>query len=238
MPKNLSMKNILIVSATTFEVEATINYLNNNSKLIYNNNNIFKYKTNTSNIDLLISGIGIMLSAYTIATQTLSKKYEQAIQVGVAGSFKPQLPLGSLVQVTQDQLGDLGLEDNTTFLPLKQVDFWNNNEFPFKKGILYNPIATHFDDLATLPTAHGITVNTVSGNQQTINQRIKLFNPCIETMECSSFFYACLMQQIPFIALRSLSNYVEVRNKNNWQLQLAIHNLNNMLINVLKNNML
>jgi futalosine hydrolase len=49
-------------------------------------------------------------------------------------------------------------------------------------------------------------------------------------MEGASFFYACEQAGIPGIQIRSISNLVERRNKENWQIGLAIKNLNNTLI--------
>ena len=41
--------------------------------------------------------------------------------------------------------------------------------------------------------------------------------------------YACLMENIPFIQLRAVSNFVGERNKRNWKLQEAIAVLNEKL---------
>ena len=49
-------------------------------------------------------------------------------------------------------------------------------------------------------------------------------------MEGASFFYACEQAGILGIQIRSISNMVERRNKDNWQIGLAIKNLNDTLI--------
>ncbi len=49
-------------------------------------------------------------------------------------------------------------------------------------------------------------------------------------MEGAAFHYACLQENIPFLQLRSISNYVEVRDKSKWKIQLAIKELNDTLI--------
>ncbi len=48
-------------------------------------------------------------------------------------------------------------------------------------------------------------------------------------MEGAAFFYACLMTQAPFLQIRAISNYVEPRNKDNWNIPLAIDRLNEVL---------
>jgi len=56
------------------------------------------------------------------------------------------------------------------------------------------------------------------------------YNPAVESMEGAAFHYACLLEKIPFFQLRSISNYVEVRDKSKWKIPLAIQQLNENLI--------
>ncbi|MDP4809656.1 MAG: hypothetical protein NWR65_00860, partial [Saprospiraceae bacterium] len=101
------------------------------------------------------------------------------------------------------------------------------NSFPFTEGILINTEAslTKF-----LTLAHGITLNTVTGTQSKADKIIKKYPDVeIENMEGASFFYVCLKEKIPFMSIRSISNYVEDRNKENWKMLEAIESLNNTL---------
>jgi len=49
----------------------------------------------------------------------------------------------------------------------------------------------------------------------------------VESMEGAAFFMACEQFEIPCIQIRAISNKVEKRNTANWDLSLAIKNLNN-----------
>ena len=60
----------------------------------------------------------------------------------------------------------------------------------------------------------------------------KLFSPNVESMEGAAFFAACKGLS-NFTQIRSVSNYVEKRDKSKWQIQLAITNLNRKMLNVL-----
>jgi futalosine hydrolase len=58
-------------------------------------------------------------------------------------------------------------------------------------------------------------------------------------MEGAAFFYACRQFNIPCLQIRAVSNYVEKRNRDNWDIPLAIKNLNNFaieLVNRISNN--
>ncbi len=45
-------------------------------------------------------------------------------------------------------------------------------------------------------------------------------------MEGAAFFYACREAQVHYVQIRAVSNYVEKRNRDAWQIGLAIKNLN------------
>ena len=55
----------------------------------------------------------------------------------------------------------------------------------------------------------------------------------IETMECAGFLYACRMMDIKAMCIRSISNKVEARNKDNWEIPLAIEALNKTVIKLI-----
>jgi len=44
-------------------------------------------------------------------------------------------------------------------------------------------------------------------------------------MEGAAFFYACLLEGITCTQIRTISNKVEKRNKDNWDIPLAVKNL-------------
>ncbi|KKO19734.1 MAG: hypothetical protein BROFUL_01556 [Candidatus Brocadia fulgida] len=57
-------------------------------------------------------------------------------------------------------------------------------------------------------------------------------------MEGAAFFYACLMERIPCLQIRTISNYIEDRNKGRWNVPLAIDNLNTIALNIIHHNYL
>ena len=53
----------------------------------------------------------------------------------------------------------------------------------------------------------------------------KTFAADIESMEGAALHYVCLLQKVPFLQLRSISNKVGVRDKTKWKIKTAIDNL-------------
>jgi futalosine hydrolase len=56
----------------------------------------------------------------------------------------------------------------------------------------------------------------------------------LESMEGAAFFYACLAEGVPFIEIRSVSNYVAERDKSYWNIPLAIQKLDKTLDRLMK----
>ena len=81
--------------------------------------------------------------------------------------------------------------------------------------------------------ANAITVNTVHGNEDSIANIVARLNPQLESMEGAAFFYACHKLHVPCIQIRAVSNYVEKRNRDNWDIPLAIKNLNNFALELI-----
>ena len=62
-----------------------------------------------------------------------------------------------------------------------------------------------------------------------------VFDPVTESMEGAALHYVCLMTNVPFIQLRSISNYIGERNKKKWDMMESINNLNNSLVRIINN---
>ena len=80
-----------------------------------------------------------------------------------------------------------------------------------------------------LSIVKAITVNKVSDSELQKQQFIKVFNADIETMEGAALHYVCLQENIPFLQIRSVSNYVGERDKTKWKMKEAVENLNTEL---------
>lgn len=203
-------EKILIVSATAFEVQSTL------ARFELEVSDFMAHR----NFDILITGVGMTATAFALGRHLEPKKYSSVLNVGIAGSFDKQLDLGSLVSIQEDYLSELGAEDHDKFLTVEELGFGTNK---------FHATA----DIKDLLKVKGITVNTVHGNARTIAEVTSRFEPKTESMEGAAVFYACHELQVPCAQVRAISNYVEPRDRTNWQIHLAIRNLNNWLISFL-----
>lgn len=171
----------------------------------------------SKNFDLLITGVGMVATAFALGKH-LSATYHLVVNFGIAGSFNRNMALGTVLNITEDIFAELGAENGDEFLTISDLGFGENH---------YTATATKS---INLPIARGITVNCVTGSEKSIKNLIKRLNPTTESMEGAAVFYACKQLNIACLQIRSLSNYVEPRNKDNWKIGLAIKNLNDWAI--------
>ena len=215
--------NILICSATIFEVAPFRKYLENNFQNV--NNQLFK--NNKLNIYLSITGIGMTLTAYNLGKLLSKYKIDVAINVGIAGAIDQNFKIGDMVNVVSEEFGDVGVENlDGSFSSMHELDLIPKNEFPFRNGKLENPDK---DFSSFLPKAKGLTINKVHGQSSSIAALRHRTDSQIETMEGAAFFYVCMVEKISFLQIRAISNFVEPRNRDNWNIPLAITNLNQIL---------
>ncbi|MCR8559431.1 futalosine hydrolase [Mucilaginibacter sp. BJC16-A38] len=184
----------------------------------------------TYDCQLLVTGVGMTATAFALGRHLSSNKYDLILNLGIAGSFDRGIALGDVVEITQDTFAELGAEDDTNFLPIADMGFGEATYYPSKKlADLYNLFNTF-----NLTQATAITVNTVHGNEASIQKVAERLGPQIESMEGAAVFYACKQFDVPCMQIRAVSNYVEKRNRANWNIGLAIKNLNTFAIEFLK----
>jgi futalosine hydrolase len=108
------------------------------------------------------------------------------------------------------------------------------DQYPYKKGWLIN---TNKEVLkkTKLKIVKGISVNQISTSKQMIKFYRDVFDPVTESMEGAALHYVCLMENVPFVQIRSISNYIGERNKKKWDMMDSIANLNDTLIKTINN---
>ncbi len=216
---------ILYVTATRTEADS----LNKVSDLINLPDMIGRLELN-----LLVTGVGAVATAWAMKQWvTINGKPDLAINGGIAGSYKDEYIPGDVVMPVTDCFGDTGIEDGNNFFTLYEAGLISKDEFPYKDGLLHSDVRYSDKMRSLLRQVRAITVNTSTGSEVSKIKLLKKFNPDIETMEGATFFYICCMENIPFLALRAISNRVELRNKDNWKIALALNNLSEKLVEVL-----
>jgi futalosine hydrolase len=182
-------------------------------------------------VKVLITGAGILATSFELTRELLKNSPELVLNVGICGSIDATIPLGSVLSFKTDCLGDFGAESADGFIPAKVFGLIDPNEFPFQNGLL------HADEIELLRThkalnsVNGITVQKVHGETKSIEDMMALYPFAhAESMEGAAVFYVSKKLGIKCAQVRSVSNYVEVRKRDTWDIPKAITSLNEFLL--------
>lgn len=183
-------------------------------------------------IKTMVTGIGATATAYhtlKALSAAPNRPFDVAINTGIAGSFCDSLPVGSVVRVVSDYFGDCGMQTASGFQSLFDAHLLDADTFPFRSGKLApDKLVPEWEAaLAFLPLAEGVTVqHLVEGCPPPAPSKV-------ETMEGAAFFYVCMYEHIPCIALRAVSNKAGERDKSKWDIPLSLSALKKTLANIL-----
>jgi futalosine hydrolase len=207
---------LLLCASTDFEIKPAIDFIR---------------EKNIREIEILITGVGMMATTYSLTKTVLSKRPDFILQAGLAGCLNKNLALTKIVIVENENIGDLGAEENGAFKTLFDLKLLDSNLLPWKNGKLSNSIETLKSTGITI--VDGVTVNEISTNKERIEYYREQLNASVESMEGAALHYIALQEKIPFLQMRSLSNFAGERDKSKWVMDIAIANLNIELIRIL-----
>lgn len=209
----------LIVAATVLEIAPFLDHLRN-------------ARAPGPETDILITGPGLTAATWAITHQVHTKRPELIIQAGVAGCFDKSISLGSVLAIRRELVADQVAEEKNQLKTVFDLGLAKPNQYPYKKGWLVNQSA--FFKKTRLKKVTAISVNEISTSRKRISLYREKYDPVTESMEGAALHYVCLMEKIPFLQLRAVSNYVGERNKRKWELEYSIQQLNKALLTLLK----
>ena len=112
-----------------------------------------------------------------VFARTFRERYDLALNLGVCGSFRPEIFPGAVVHVVSDRLRGTGCRRRRAFLTIQDMQLLGDDEFPFTGGRLVNASPPVHGALDQLRAVNGITVNTVHGNDDSIARVDERFQP-------------------------------------------------------------
>lgn len=207
--------SILLCAATELEIRPTAEFLGNEDLPV----------------EVVVTGIGLAAAVYRITRAVLDKRPSMVIQAGVAGALDNDLVLGQTVAVRSEIIGDEGVEENGRFRSLFELGLAGPDKQPYTGKRLVNdgPLLKQ----SGLPLVDGVTVNEISTNRERI-EYYRSLGASSESLEGAALHYVALMENIPFLQLRSFSNFIGERDKSKWMMAEAIANLNLHLQKLIK----
>lgn len=174
-----------------------------------------------ANIVVKTSGVGVYNTIFSLIKPCLIQPIDLVILAGIAGSYSPELPIGEVVQVVEDSFADIGVWEENSF---KDIYDMGLEKKPNTRGVSQN---------FGLKQVIGVTVNTITSTELQKTEMLRKYSPQVESMEGAAATFVCNKLDVPCLQLRAVSNYVTDRNKNNWNIPLAIENLHKAIESVI-----
>ncbi|WP_300596603.1 futalosine hydrolase [Niabella sp.] len=200
-------KKILLVAATELEL-----------------NPLSRFLKERKDVDVLIGGIGSLSTAYRLTRQLAREPYELVLQAGIGGSLVNHYAPGTVVAVDRECLGDLGVVEAGRRKSVFDLQLANADAAPFTGGWLQNP-HSRLLKLTGLDAATGVTINEITTAADTIRHFKEQLGAEVESMEGAALHYVAIMENVPFLQIRAVSNYVGERDKTKWALKASVSNL-------------
>lgn len=209
---------ITVVAATNQEIEPLRAYLTERL-----------YLQSHHNIICIVTGIGLVNTTFALTRHVCTNKPDLVIQAGIAGSFSPLFPPGTVVAIKDEIVADLGVMENDQWKDHFDMYLSDPNQAPHTQKKLVN-LHHNLLEKSALCQVSAISVNEITTTQQRIETYIAKYSPVIESMEGAALHKVCLEEGIAFIQLRAVSNQVGIRDKTQWRIPQAIKALNEQVI--------
>jgi futalosine hydrolase len=214
------MPKVLLIAATAAEIAPTLEHLR---ITVNSEKGCFLADGDNQDMMTVLTGVGMVNTAFELG-KLIGSHFDVVINAGLAGSFV-KFRTGDVVNVHQDCFSELGAEDGDRFISIDEMGFGSQNIS------LHNLFENNYTK--NIPKCNGVTVNTVHGNEKSIQHIVEKFQPHVESMEGAAFIQAANAFNWRAIQIRAISNPVERRNRDNWNIGLAVKNLNSVLIELL-----
>ncbi|GAB4302425.1 MAG: hypothetical protein Kow0068_25130 [Marinilabiliales bacterium] len=217
------MNNILVSVPTFLEIAPLLKLFSINPPTKHSNE-IINIKFNNRNIDILITGIGIMQTSYYLTKAIINNNYAIAINMGIAGCKNANIKNGEVVEVIKENFADFGIIKSNKFYSIDE--YFENEPYCLDIELVNN------SPVSNLPKVTGRTVNTLDYDILNLKST-EYFD--IETMEGAAFFHVCIKENIKFASIRAISNRIGIHDKSKWNTGEAINNMSKVIYNLILN---
>ncbi|MEY4668134.1 MAG: hypothetical protein RL518_833 [Pseudomonadota bacterium] len=183
--------------------------------------------------DFLVSGVGPVACGVHLSRALASGRYRRIIQAGIGGSFAPEVPIGSVVVVSEEVFGDLGAENHGSFLDLFEMGLLSKDQVPYRDGVLVAP-ESDLPSLQGLRRVRSVTLSRVLSEERSIAWIKERYAPQVANMEGAALFYSALLHEVPFLSIRAISDMVGPRDRGSWRIAEAVSALDGILAKVME----
>ncbi|WP_343073199.1 futalosine hydrolase [Salicibibacter cibi] len=179
------------------------------------------------NINVALSGVGPAQAAARTAFALTKDDYDMVISAGIAGGFKNRAEVGDVVIGERLIAADLGAESSESFLPIDELGF-GSNEIAADASSTQQMSARLRENGQKVRSGTIVTLSTVTGTEDTAAMLMQRFTDArAEAMEGFGVATAAAEKNLSVLEIRTISNLIGLRNKENWNIKEALATLEN-----------
>ncbi|MFA4957337.1 MAG: futalosine hydrolase [Candidatus Methanoperedens sp.] len=175
-------------------------------------------------------GIGKVNAAHSVTLLLEHQKPDILILFGIGGAYA-EAGVGDVVIAVNENYGEEGVMTPVgwkpmefTGFPLLKNDLEYFNTFAMDKKLSQLAIKASKDIGLKVHSGNFITVSQCSGTRKTGEIIRERFNGICENMEGAAVAHICAKYKVPMIEIRGISNIIEDRDLNKWNIPLAVSN--------------
>ena len=221
---------LIILSATAYEQQRLRDSLQQATTQYMGLRTWVRGMIGTRSVVLIETGIGAVntAQALTVALQEIDP--ELVLQIGIGGAYLGSgLDKGDLALASEENYGDLGVITHAGWSPADEIgipilstdrDYYNT--YPVDPALVAR--AQHILEQSGECVVQGpfVTVQQCTGREDIGNELAARFNAICENMEGAAAAHISTLYAVPFLELRAISNHVEDRNKDAWDIPRAV----------------
>ena len=226
--------DIIVSAAVEGELSKFIDRIENPVLSIAGGRRITRGYIEGKPVRALITGPGVVNTVQSLTAAIENARPSLIIQTGCAGAFRESgLNIGDIGIATEEIDIQLGIETENGSLPLNELPFSIiksnsvdiKNRYPLDIELVNqasDTLAKVFEE-KNIQVVKGsfVTVSTITATDSRAKDIYKHYSPCMEGMEGAGAAHLAIHYDIPFLEIRSASNFVGKRDRSSWNLPLA-----------------
>jgi futalosine hydrolase len=194
---------------------------------------------------LVLTGIGPVNTAHALTRAVEGGRPAAVLQFGIGGAYVPAgLPVGSLAVASEEIYGDLGVLTPAGWQPADLIGIPvvpgagpgegpRYNRFPLDAGLVRRALALlqgpegrgaagAGDGAGEVRAGPFLTLSQVTGVRAVGDELYRRSGALCESMEGAAAAHVCALYRLPFLEVRGISNLVEDRDRERWQIAPAV----------------
>jgi futalosine hydrolase len=218
------MGNVLVLSATAFEQGVLREQVEQRVASAVAGKEWVSGRMGGRSVLLVATGIGAVNAAHALTCALQARRPDWVLQVGVGGSY-PQsgLGIGELALASEEWYGDLGVRTDEGWQGADLIGIPVYGEDGYNKFVLAGECLDRAREvLPEVKVGPFATVQECSGTDELGLERGARFGAVCENMEGAAAAHVCALYGVPFLEIRAMSNRVEKRDREQWDLVGAV----------------